>query len=393
MSRHFIIAVATLFLGGANAFAQDTDSRSDSPGPYTTITTVIRVAEDIDEYLDESDAKYSRFQDDSLAAYDDSILQDIDPNSGVFEPASANWFSQYELDQHQRGVTTTVGATLASSDAEINMHIAEELATSKQDTPAPIQLGPPDWQAEADVFLATTRAESNDAKSQLPVIVASSPQPTSAQNAGLWLFLGLMTAPFAWLAWSEYKDLMARTNRAKVHQPEPETQAAADSEPCETKSRFMEAARAQELEEETVTDTLEEEIDFQEIGAASVDGDPVEEDDCEHELGVLEEANALLASVAALKVDEIEEVPQEETVSDAAIDSDVAAELADLTQLRGIGPATRDYLISKGIRNLNDLIEADVAGLQEILTDAGSRFQAAQPKRWVEQARDMLSAT
>ena len=65
--------------------------------------------------------------------------------------------------------------------------------------------------------------------------------------------------------------------------------------------------------------------------------------------------------------------------------------LDDLTTLRGVGPATRDYLVSKGIRNLTDLVETEADRLQEILDEAGPRFQAAQPTKWIEQARGMMS--
>jgi predicted flap endonuclease-1-like 5' DNA nuclease len=58
----------------------------------------------------------------------------------------------------------------------------------------------------------------------------------------------------------------------------------------------------------------------------------------------------------------------------------------DLTIVEGIGPKISELLKAAGIKNWSDLAAAEVSRLQEILTEAGSRFKLANPGTWPKQA-------
>ncbi len=59
----------------------------------------------------------------------------------------------------------------------------------------------------------------------------------------------------------------------------------------------------------------------------------------------------------------------------------------DLTIVEGIGPKISDLLKAGGIQNWSDLAAAEVSRLEEILSDAGSRFKLANPSTWPKQAQ------
>ena len=283
MSRHLITAVAILFCSAASAIA-------DTPDRYTTISTVIRVAEDIDEYLDMEVEEYPTFQNERLAVPDDINFMD-DESASVFELSSSNWFAQYDANRRD-DLTPPLEDQLTASDSEINLRVDEIVVM-----PSPrdlrdsedIQTSLSDSRSSFGEAWADSQRQSVNSPSVAPVIAATSSLSNRAQNAGLWMFLSLMIAPFAWLGWSEYKDLKARSLRSELEQPELESETE-ERKPCETKSRVMDAARQRE-----------EEIEFTEISSESVESEPQLDEDCDREIEMLEEANTLLASVSSLK--------------------------------------------------------------------------------------------
>lgn len=58
----------------------------------------------------------------------------------------------------------------------------------------------------------------------------------------------------------------------------------------------------------------------------------------------------------------------------------------DLTEIEGIGPKIRDLLHGEDIRTWRGLSQADPARLEQILRDAGPRFQMHSPGTWPHQA-------
>ena len=66
--------------------------------------------------------------------------------------------------------------------------------------------------------------------------------------------------------------------------------------------------------------------------------------------------------------------------------SDSTNNVDDLTKIRGIGPATAKLLQKSGITSFRDLSEAGTGRLQELLSNAGSRFKMIDPSQWTEQS-------
>jgi hypothetical protein len=58
----------------------------------------------------------------------------------------------------------------------------------------------------------------------------------------------------------------------------------------------------------------------------------------------------------------------------------------DLKRIEGIGPAIEKILNSNNIKSYNDLANAKVDDLKNILANAGSFFQNHNPSTWGEQA-------
>ena len=58
----------------------------------------------------------------------------------------------------------------------------------------------------------------------------------------------------------------------------------------------------------------------------------------------------------------------------------------ELRKIEGIGPKIADVLVAAGIVNLQDLSEASVSHIKEILVAAGRRYGLADPSTWPEQA-------
>lgn len=58
----------------------------------------------------------------------------------------------------------------------------------------------------------------------------------------------------------------------------------------------------------------------------------------------------------------------------------------DLTKIEGIGPKISQLLHNAGILTFAQLATTDVARVEEILTEAGTRYQLADPDTWPHQA-------
>ncbi|MVZ65969.1 50S ribosomal protein L17 [Sphingobacterium sp. DK4209] len=71
-----------------------------------------------------------------------------------------------------------------------------------------------------------------------------------------------------------------------------------------------------------------------------------------------------------------------ETEAKAAV-----AKADDLTIVEGIGPKIAEVLTAAGIATYADLAKSDAEKVKEILTEAGSNFNTADPATWAEQAQ------
>ncbi len=59
----------------------------------------------------------------------------------------------------------------------------------------------------------------------------------------------------------------------------------------------------------------------------------------------------------------------------------------DLTIVEGVGPKIAEVLAAAGIATYADLAKTDAEKVKEILTEAGSNFNTADPTTWAEQAQ------
>jgi len=62
----------------------------------------------------------------------------------------------------------------------------------------------------------------------------------------------------------------------------------------------------------------------------------------------------------------------------------------ELQKVAGIGPKIAGLLVEQGIYNLQDLAQARVKKLQEILESAGARYRLADPSSWPKQAAQLV---
>jgi len=65
--------------------------------------------------------------------------------------------------------------------------------------------------------------------------------------------------------------------------------------------------------------------------------------------------------------------------------SDRNASIDDLTKIEGIGPKVARVLQHEGITTFDALAQADSAGVQKVLNNAG--LQMMNPEGWIEQAK------
>ncbi|MEM8889152.1 MAG: helix-hairpin-helix domain-containing protein [Bacteroidota bacterium] len=63
----------------------------------------------------------------------------------------------------------------------------------------------------------------------------------------------------------------------------------------------------------------------------------------------------------------------------------------DLKALQGIGPKVEGLLNNAGIHSYEDLANASVETLQNVLQDAGSRYQSMDPSNWIVLAQEALA--
>lgn len=89
------------------------------------------------------------------------------------------------------------------------------------------------------------------------------------------------------------------------------------------------------------------------------------------------------------------DVPTTTAAVEAATRPEAAApavRLDDLTQIKGIGPKMAGLLNEAGIQSLAQLAETELAQLQEIVDQAGSRFRLADPTSWASQAKALIGS-
>lgn len=75
----------------------------------------------------------------------------------------------------------------------------------------------------------------------------------------------------------------------------------------------------------------------------------------------------------------------------ATVTKATTVKTGDLKSVNGIGPKIETLLNEKGIYTLNDLANANIAMVQEILDKAGSRYQIHNPSTWVKQAKELAA--
>ncbi|MBK6362214.1 MAG: 30S ribosomal protein S1 [Saprospiraceae bacterium] len=79
--------------------------------------------------------------------------------------------------------------------------------------------------------------------------------------------------------------------------------------------------------------------------------------------------------------------PKEETKKAAAPKKESSAKGDDLKKVEGIGPKIQELLNNDGIVTFEDLANAEVSKIKEILHAAGSRYQMHDPTTWPMQAK------
>lgn len=80
------------------------------------------------------------------------------------------------------------------------------------------------------------------------------------------------------------------------------------------------------------------------------------------------------------------EAPKKAAAKKAAPKKKAAAKGDKLTKIEGIGPKIAGLLTDAGIDTFAKLAKADVARLQEVLTEAGPRYNSHVPDTWPQQA-------
>lgn len=434
MHRQLHFALATLLLTGSITNAETSPERPQRDR-YTTIQTVIRVGSDVDALLDERDRiTWARPVDLEKRISQLAPAQTVDSRESMLD--SINWalVDWSQVDNRQGGLdllTLTTereiyqdpglrrgrAETFARDRSSELQELDEKFASfSLEDLTAgwtPLMLNRPEpiaWQApqlqdfrslsdparfndfgDADFeMLASTSATRSP--SDLPIraaspliVAAATPQSTTAENAGLGLFLTLMIAPFAWLGWQEYQDLKSRSRTVDLRNLVRSVMDRDEQERLEEELRDLDIQVQSDIEAET---TVEVEADTED-SEQPVFTEIAAEDDCEYELGVLDEANSLLATAGQAREEAAERAEREARRSDRR---DTTTEASDeLTMIRGLGASTRNHLAKNGIRTLADLEDAGEERLREILDRAGEKFRTARPDQWIEQAREILA--
>jgi len=110
----------------------------------------------------------------------------------------------------------------------------------------------------------------------------------------------------------------------------------------------------------------------------------VDEDDTHHEEEVVEvaEETAVVEPVAEVVKETSEETEAVEPKPEPA-----PVEPDDLKKIEGVGPKIEELLNNAGIQTYAQLAGSDPDQLKQILADAGSRYQMANPTSWPAQAK------
>ncbi|HHH53321.1 MAG TPA: 30S ribosomal protein S1 [Bacteroidetes bacterium] len=85
--------------------------------------------------------------------------------------------------------------------------------------------------------------------------------------------------------------------------------------------------------------------------------------------------------------DKTEKEVKQEPLKEELVAKDTASKADDLKKIEGIGPKIAGILNENGIVSFNDLANADVEKLKEILSEAGSRYRMHDPSTWPQQAK------
>lgn len=367
----------------------------DLPDPryQTKPTVIIRVAEDVDNYLSPGEEterhrvqlQFAPFQL-SRQECDWIANSQVTPNSFQSLTATTTAIELSASKHTEIAFTELVAMTQPAAslspwmDAVIQPHWTE---TSANPLFAENTSSPSDWPIASGQF--DTIDSQTTTRSATPILAATpAPSPTTALSTSLLFCVAIVVTPLAWLGWSEYQDLVAQpatriisTNLRFV----PDAIPIATS-PCVTKQRF-------DMERQRNTEEL----------AATSPTSTCTDSDYDLELGVLEDATAMLSAMSRIR----DMPPQaknneaqgfgELLEKDTPQPSDNSTSRSDLTCIRGIGPATRNYLRDNDIHCVEDLQAADINQLQEILNRGGARFQSAEPSDWIKQASNMMALT
>ena len=74
------------------------------------------------------------------------------------------------------------------------------------------------------------------------------------------------------------------------------------------------------------------------------------------------------------------------------VDAEVLSTQDNLKELKGIGPKIESLLNEAGIRSFDELANASVKSLQDVLQSAGSRYQSMDPTAWKKLAKEAIAS-
>lgn len=105
-----------------------------------------------------------------------------------------------------------------------------------------------------------------------------------------------------------------------------------------------------------------------------------------------EEADHMAAEAAeeveTAVAEPVEDAAETETEPVAVVEAEpISAAPDDLKKIEGIGPKIQELLNNAGIFTFAQLADAEVEQLKQILADAGTRYQLADPSSWPTQAK------
>jgi len=77
-------------------------------------------------------------------------------------------------------------------------------------------------------------------------------------------------------------------------------------------------------------------------------------------------------------------------IESTELQSGIQGRLDDLTQIKGIGPATQDHLRELGICTIEDIAKMSVKELSSLFSSTDGRFQLLEQETWPQQAQGLL---